>query len=103
MPRVLTCSARTGAGIQAMWDIVLEHRAQMEATGFLAERRRAQALDWMRELVSIGLERQFREHARVAERLPALEQAVLAGTTTSFAAARELLLLFSSDPPLRYG
>jgi LAO/AO transport system kinase len=101
MPRVLTCSARTGAGIKAIWDIVLEHRSQMEAAGFLAERRRAQALDWMRELVSIGLERQFREHA--AERLPALEQAVLAGTTTSFAAARELLLLFGSDLPARGG
>jgi LAO/AO transport system kinase len=102
-PRVLTCSARTGAGIQAIWDIVLEHRAQMEATGFLMERRRAQALDWMRELVSIGLERQFREHARVAERLPALEQAVLAGATTSFAAARELLRLFRSDPDVADG
>jgi LAO/AO transport system kinase len=97
-PRVLTCSGRTGAGIQAIWDIVLQHRSQMEGTGFLTERRRAQALDWMRELVAIGLERQFREHARIAERLPLLEQAVLAGTTTSFAAARELLLLFSSSP-----
>ena len=102
-PRVITCSARTGAGIEALWDIVLEHRSQMDATGYLAERRRAQALDWMRELVSLGLERQFREHARVAERLPALERAVLAGTTTSFAAARELLVLFSGHPSARDG
>ena len=95
-PRVHTCSARTGAGIAALWDLVLEHRAEMEASGFLAERRRRQALDWMRELVSVGLERRFRDHPAVAERLPAVERAVVAGTTSSFAAARELLSLFTS-------
>ena len=90
-PPVVTCSALTGEGIAAVWDIVLAHREQMEANGHFARRRRQQALAWMRELVGLGLDAAFRTDAAVAAALPALEAAVAEGRTTAFAAARELL------------
>jgi len=96
-PRVLTCSAIEGAGVAETWDMVLEHRAQLEASGHLATRRSHQALEWMRELVSMGLEDSFRDHRGVSARLPRLEEAVGHGQVTPFAASRELLHIYRSQ------
>ncbi|MGO9260717.1 MAG: methylmalonyl Co-A mutase-associated GTPase MeaB [Bryobacteraceae bacterium] len=96
-PRVVTCSALTGEGIAAVWEMVLEHRRQIESSGQLAARRSRQALEWMRELVALGLEDAFRHHAGIAARLPELQEAVRQGLTTPFAASRELLALFHSQ------
>jgi LAO/AO transport system kinase len=96
-PRVLTCSALHGEGVAESWDMVLDHRRQMEASGHLAARRSGQALEWMRELVGIALEDSFRGHAAVAARLPGLEEAVSRGQVTPFAASRELLQIYRSQ------
>jgi LAO/AO transport system kinase len=95
-PRVLTCSALTGEGIAAVWEMVLEHQGQMEASGHFAARRSRQALAWMHELVALGLEDAFRRDRAIALRLPDLEEAVREGRATPFAASRELLGLFRS-------
>ena len=68
----MTVSSITGKGIAELWNMILEHRARLESTGLLAQRRRAQALDWMRELIATGLEHTFREDAGVSARLPQL-------------------------------
>ncbi|WP_291983857.1 methylmalonyl Co-A mutase-associated GTPase MeaB [Luteitalea sp.] len=91
MPPVVTCSAITHDGIAGLWDVVIAHRAHMDAAGQFALRRRQQALAWMRELVTEGLQRAFRADPAVAAALPVLESAVGEGHTTAFAAARELL------------
>ena len=92
-PRVLTCSALAGEGITDVWQLVLDHRAHLEASGHLAGRRRQQALVWMQELVSLGLAALLRTDPVVAPELAALEQAVSEGRTTAFAAARQVLTL----------
>jgi LAO/AO transport system kinase len=96
-PRVLTCSSITGEGIPELWDMILEHRRLLEGNGHLAARRSLQALQWMNELVSLGLEDLFRGDPAVAGRLPALQDAVRRGRVTPFAAARELLARFESQ------
>jgi LAO/AO transport system kinase len=96
VPRVLTCSSITGEGIREVWHMVLEHRRLLESNGHLAERRSLQALQWMNELVLLGLGDLFRSDPSVAARLPALQAAVRQGRVTPFAAARELLDLFYS-------
>jgi LAO/AO transport system kinase len=96
-PRVLTVSSITGKNVPHVWEMILEHRALLERNGWLAERRSRQALDWMRELIAIGLEDKFRSDARVAARLPELEENVRAGRITSFAAARQLLSTFAGQ------
>ena len=73
---------------------MLQHREQQESSGFFAERRRRQSLDWMRELVASGLEDSFRQDARVAEQLPSVSEAVKEGTLSPFHAARKLLGIF---------
>jgi LAO/AO transport system kinase len=93
-PRVLTCSSTEGDGVVPVWDMILEHRTMLKANGGFQERRRRQALDWMQELIRLGLEDQFREDPRVAARLPRCIEDVRRGHMSSFSAARELLALF---------
>jgi LAO/AO transport system kinase len=95
-PRVMTCSALTGENIRELWELVLEHRALTKANGFFQQRRREQALEWMHELVRDGLAELFERDPRVAAQLPRLREEVRRGHISSFAAARQLLHLFSS-------
>jgi LAO/AO transport system kinase len=92
--RVLTCSALTGDGVAEVWRMVLDHRRHLESTGHFERRRRAQSLEWMKELISAGLEDAFRSHPEVREHWTELRNAVECGQTTPFAASRELLALF---------
>jgi len=93
-PRVLTASAHTGQGIEAVWSLVQEHRAALQAAGELDARRREQARAWMWSLVEEGLRVAFRRHPAVAGRVAALERDVEALRATPAAAARELLERF---------
>jgi len=93
-PPVLTCSSVTGEGLAEVWEMILEHRRLMESKGFLAERRSRQALEWMNELLLLGIENSFRNDHRVAERLPELREEVRRGLVTPFAASRDLLRIY---------
>jgi len=93
-PRVLTCSALHNLRIGEVWQMVLEHRDLLAQNGFLEQRRREQALQWMHELVKLGLEESFRADAQVSGRWPGLEDSVRQGRVTPFAASRELLAAF---------
>jgi LAO/AO transport system kinase len=95
-PHVLTCSSLSGEGIAEIWQVILEHREHIEQSGHLAARRSRQALEWMKELVALGLESSFRSNRAIARRLPELQEAVSGGRVSPFAASRELLALFHS-------
>src|SRR6516165_1460576 len=92
--RVLTCSALKNSGIREIWQMVLDHRAQQEAGGHLVRRRQAQALSWMRNLISSGLQEIFQDASAVQERLTQLEHSVRERTISPSRAARELLGLY---------
>jgi LAO/AO transport system kinase len=93
-PRVLCCSSLNNIGITEIWQMVLEHEAQLAASGRIAEMRTRGALQWLDDLISMGLEDMFRAQPAVAERLPALRQQVREGRVSPLAASRELLALF---------
>ena len=94
-PSVVTCSSRTGEGVPAVWQMVLDHRRQLEGNGFLAQLRSLQALEWMRELMMLGLRESFAADPAVSARLPLLQEEVQRGRMTPFAASRELLRIFN--------
>jgi LAO/AO transport system kinase len=101
-PRVLTCSAIQGSGIREVWQMVLDHHAQLSASGHLEARRKHQSLEWMSELVRLNLEAAFRDDPAVAARLPFLQDEVSRGHVTPFAASRELLALFRPKPTAKH-
>ena len=93
-PRVLLCSALNNQGIHEIWKTILEHRADQEANGFFAVRRRQQSLEWMRELIRSGLEDLFRQDPKISSELTVLSDAVRDGAISPFHAARKLLYSF---------
>ena len=109
--QVLTCSALENRGIREVWRMILDHRAQQEAGGHLERRRQEQALSWMREWISSGLQEIFQKAPAVQERLGRIEDSVREGTISPSRAARELLafyldlsprpLMDSGSPPVR--
>lgn len=92
--RVVACSALANEGIREIWRLVLEHRAVMEANGWFARRRSEQAMDWMRDALLDGLEREVRRDPAVRGRLGAMQEDVARGRISPFRGARELLALF---------
>ena len=92
-PPVMTVSAATGAGVDDLWDCMVEHRRLLEASGGLARRRARGRLGWMRVLLERRLLERFDSQPGLADRRAELETAVEQGQITPEAAVDELLAL----------
>jgi LAO/AO transport system kinase len=96
-PVALTASALEGTGIEEAWQVILDHREKLSATGELDDRRRGQARAWMWTLVEESLQQSFRDDEAVAAAIPGLEADVEKQKTTPAAAARSLLAAFRAS------
>jgi LAO/AO transport system kinase len=92
-PPVLTISGIGNAGLDHLWAKILDHKACMIATGRFAERRRDQAVGWMRTMLHERLMSSMTSNPAVTARLPMLEAAVRAGTLTPASAVAEIVEL----------
>ncbi len=92
--RAHTCSAITGAGIAEVWRMVQTFCRITQHSGVFARRRSGQARDWMYALLEEHLRLRFVQHAAVQQALPAVEQAVVAGTRPVTEAVQELLRVY---------
>lgn len=90
-PEVLLTSALEGSGMDALLQRVEALHAQDLGNGRLDRRRSEQDLHWFQHAVNEGLLHRFRADARVAESIPAFQQAVKEGRTSPFQAAKELI------------
>ncbi len=88
---VLAMSGLTGEGLAELWSEVEEHRRSLEQSGDLERRRSQQNRRWMWSMIEERLKETFSQDPRVRQRLPRLEEEVLAGTVSPGQAAQELL------------
>lgn len=93
-PPVLTCSAKTGAGIAEVWAEIARFREAFGPSGAIADKRARQAQAWMWNEIGETLMTRFKAHPEVAGRLTALGEKVRAGVLTPAAAARALMAAF---------
>ncbi len=93
-PPVLLASAKTGRGIDGVWQAIRNHRAALQAGGGLAELRAGQARAWLWRELGEQLRVALGQNAAVAAQLPALEARVAAGEITPSAAAETLMRAF---------
>lgn len=93
-PRVHTCSAQTGEGLDRVWETVLEYEYFTRESGFFEQRRRDQARHWFHQTLDQRLREEFFEDPSIVQRLENLEQEVGAGRVSAAAAAEELLTLW---------
>lgn len=93
VPPVVTCSGRTGEGIDKLWATVLRHREAV-GPGGIAAKRAAQRWTLAQELMRDELEQRLRRSPGVAAVQDVIEDAVLSGELSPAAAADELLAAF---------
>jgi GTPase len=95
-PPVLTVSALEARGMDEVWNVVIEHRDKLGATGELDRKRREQQQAWFWSMLRDGLERRFLARPDVRKLLPELESAVAAGRLTPTTAAGRLLAMLDA-------
>ncbi len=89
-PPIIETVASRGEGAKAMWEAVCAHKAHLERTGQLEERRARRAGDELRTIIARSLEQRALGIAG-GERFTELHAAVVARTTDPYQAADELI------------
>ncbi|GLZ30277.1 ATPase/protein kinase [Lentzea sp. NBRC 105346] len=96
-PPVLTCSGLSGAGLEPLWNKVLEHRSTLADAGELEEKRRRQQVEWTWQMVRDQLWTSVRTNPAVRAQVPELERQVRAGELTATLAAERILAAFLTN------
>jgi LAO/AO transport system kinase len=95
-PAVVTCSGLTGAGVDEVWQRVLEHREHLGEDG-LADKRAHQQLDFAWALVRDELEQRLRRSGPVRRVRAEVRELVLRGELPAVAAADRILAAYDGD------
>jgi LAO/AO transport system kinase len=93
-PPVLTCSALEDRGLDEVWEAVERHRAALQASGELEDRRRRQRVRWMWATAESELLSRLRRARGVRELAAELTGRVERGEMPAGAAADQLLRAF---------
>ena len=87
---VLTYSALTGTGIDALWQQILDHRTAMSASGEFAARRRQQQVRWMWSMLEQRMMARLRADPSVRAKVKKIEAEVADGRVTPALAAEQI-------------
>jgi LAO/AO transport system kinase len=92
-PPVVTYSALTGNGIEALWEKILAHRTAMIASGDFEARRRHQQVKWMWTILEDRLHARLRSDPAIRAKVKQTEAAVANGQMTPAVAAETITAL----------
>ncbi len=93
-PKVYTCSAVSGVGLEEVWRGVEEFLEHTQANGFFQHNRNKQNKYWMYETIDETLKNSFYQDPRIEGEIAGFEQQVLDDKLSSFIAAKRLLDLY---------
>jgi LAO/AO transport system kinase len=89
-PPVVTYSALTGTGMDALWQKVVDHRTAMNASGEFASRRREQQVKWMWSMLESRMMVRLRSDAAIRAKVKKTEADVADGRITPALAAEQI-------------
>jgi LAO/AO transport system kinase len=95
-PTVETCSAQTGAGIPAVWDMLNKYLVHSENNGFFEEKRIQQTKERMLSTLEDNLRQQLFQHPAVKIILQDLEKQLAENRISPYVAAQQLLDAYHS-------
>ncbi|MCA6125357.1 methylmalonyl Co-A mutase-associated GTPase MeaB [Bradyrhizobium sp. WSM 1704] len=90
-PPVETYSALTGAGLDRLWQKILEHRTAMNASGEFAARRREQQVKWMWSMLESRMMARLRTDAAIRAKVKKIEAEVAGGRVSPAVAAEQIV------------
>jgi LAO/AO transport system kinase len=90
-PMVLTASSTDGTGILETWQMVEQYTALTKGSGFFETRRKEQALQAFTDTIEETIRQKFYHDPAVAHKLSTLQQDILSGKISPYAAAKKLL------------
>ncbi|WP_301958084.1 methylmalonyl Co-A mutase-associated GTPase MeaB [uncultured Alistipes sp.] len=96
-PKVYTCSAVAGTGLEVVWKGVEEFLDHIHANGYFQHNRNRQNKYWMYETINEALRGSFYRDPAVEARIGEYEKRVLEDRISSFVAAKELLELYFKE------
>ena len=96
-PKVYTCSAVAGTGLEEVWKGVEEFLDHIHANGSFQHNRNRQNKYWMYETINEALRGSFYRDPAVEARIGEYEKRVLEDRISSFVAAKELLELYFKE------
>jgi LAO/AO transport system kinase len=89
-PPVETYSALTGAGIDVLWQKILDHRTAMNASGEFTARRRQQQVKWMWSMLEQRMMARLRADPAIRARVKKIETEVADGRIAPALAADQI-------------
>src|SRR3954467_15327696 len=92
-PPVVTYSALTGAGIDVLWQKILDHRTAMQASGEFAARRRQQQVKWMWSMLEQRMMARLRADQAIRAKVKKIEAEVADGRITPALAAEQIAVM----------
>ncbi len=95
--KAYTCSALMKTGIKEIWDVILEFERNTKASGYFAERRNIQKIEWVNTMVIEQLKHKFYNHSMVKTKYPYFKQQIYDETLSPTMAATKLLEIFEQD------
>ena len=94
--KAYTCSALTQHGIQELWnDVIVKFKAQGDANGVLAERRKQQTLSWVYAMVEEHLHNLFYRAPEIIACRNGLEDDVIGGRISATMAVQKFVAEFA--------
>ena len=94
--KAYTCSALTKHGIQELWnDVIMKFKAQGDANGVLAERRKQQTLSWVYAMVEEHLHNLFYRAPEIIACRNGLEDDVIGGRISATMAVQKFVAEFA--------
>jgi LAO/AO transport system kinase len=92
--KAYTCSSVTGEGISGIWDVIKLFEETGNKSGVFAERRKSQQRTWIYSMITDQLHYSFFHHPEVKQKLPQLENQVIAGEKTAASAVETLFTAY---------
>jgi len=89
-PPVETYSALTGAGLDRLWQKILDHRTAMNASGEFAGRRREQQVKWMWSMLEQRMMARLRSEPAIRAKVKKMEAEVADGRVSPAVAAEQI-------------
>jgi len=93
-PRVIATSSVTGDGLLDVWKMISDFESVVKQNGWFFQHRKEQQKNWMESRIRESIISDFYNNPVIAKELPVLENAVLEGEESPFAAAEKLLKIY---------